>query len=138
MQFAHEIDVTPSNTASNPVIRQCKLSVGVLMKISTLFEVGDGYSTCVQYWTQGFQLIPSNTNSFLCGDAVLIESPTWLDLSENTDIVYVVAWNRGGIYDHSVNVMFDVRSVDEPDLHSVIATQNDLIDRLITTIRSFI
>lgn len=138
MQYAYEVDVTPSDTTDDPIVYTCKLSAGILTKVSTLFEVGDGYSTCVQIWTPGAQLIPTNADSFLCGDAVLIESPTWYNIDENFNTLFIVAWNRGGVYDHSVNVMFDVRSPDEPDLYKVINAQAELMDRLISLIRSMI
>jgi hypothetical protein len=107
-----------------------------LFNVELLYEVGDGFSTCVLLCDDSKQVLPSNPDGFYCGDGILITAPVWYDMQDEGNNLYVVAWNRGGVYNHSVNIMLSVKGVDEPDTNSIQVMMIETIDRLITLMRS--
>jgi hypothetical protein len=138
MHYSHEITVSTSDTAEDPQVFHIKLASGFLKEMQTVFEVGDGYSSCVTLWDRGKQLLPTNPDGFFCGDGVNIFSPIHYDLDAEDNDLYIVAWNRGGVYDHAVNIMLSVQGVDEPDITGLMGLMNSTINRLITLCRDLI
>lgn len=135
LHYSYEIDVLVEHTADSPLIYPIKLTAGILTNAEFLFEVGDGYSTCILLWDDANQILPSNPDGFYCADGLLVSAPLWHNLSKSNNQLYVIAWNRGGVYDHSVNLMLSVKAPDEPDVTQLIDAQNGILDRLITTLK---
>lgn len=136
MHYSYEVTVTPSDDYNNPVVYEIKLASGILLSADFLFEVGDGFSTCVCLWSDSKQLLPVNVEGFYTGDNIMIHAPCYYPLTAEGNLLYLVAWNRGGIYDHDVNVYLHVKGDNEPDVYSLQQSLNDTIDRLISLIRS--
>jgi len=57
-------------------------------------------------------------------------------MDESSNLFYLVAWNAGGTYPHTLNILIDVKGVDEPDLFSIMDRLRDTTDRLIDLMRS--
>jgi len=57
-------------------------------------------------------------------------------MDDTTNLFYLVAWNVGGVYAHTLNVLVDVRGVDEPDVYNIMERFRDTMDRLIDLMRS--
>lgn len=138
MHYSYEIDVLTSHTVDDPLIYHIKLASGKLKELQTVFEVGDGYSSCVTLWDRGKQLLPTNPDGFFTGDGLSLYSPIHYDLDSEDNDLYVVAWNRGGVYDHAVNLMLAVQGVDEPDVNSLMSLMVQTIDRLIALCKDLI
>lgn len=138
MHYTYEIDITPAHTVLSPLVVPIKLNAGVLFNADLLFEVGDGYSSCIELWDKSTQILPTNQESWYSADGLLISAPCWYSLSDNGNDLYVIAWNRGGVYNHTVTLMLSVKDPAEPDLYSILATQNDLLYRQIEMLRSML
>ena len=138
MHYSYELTVSTSDTASDPQVYHVKLASGILKEMQTVFEVGDGYSSCITLWNRGKQLLPTNPDGFFTGDGISVFSPIYYNLDDEDNDLYIVAWNRGGVYDHSVNIMLSVQESNEPDVIGIMKLMNDTIDRLITLCKEFI
>ena len=138
MHYSYELTVSTSDTAEDPQVYHIKLASGILKEMQTVFEVGDGYSSCITLWDRGKQLLPTNPDGFFTGDGVSVFSPIHYDLDAEDNDLYIVAWNRGGVYDHAVNIMLSVQGSDEPDIIGVMKLMNETIDRLITLCKGLI
>ena len=138
MHYSYELDVSTSDTPGDPLVYHIKLASGILKEMQTVFEVGDGYSSCITLWDRGKQLLPTNPDGFFTGDGVSVFSPIHYDLDAEDNDLYIVAWNRGGVYDQAVNIMLSVQGSDEPDIIGVMKLMNETIDRLITLCKGLI
>lgn len=138
MHYSYEVDVLTSYTEAVPLVQPLKLSAGILFNADFLFEVGDGYSSCVILWNRATQILPSNPDGWYSADGLLISAPCWYDLSQNDTELYLIAWNRGGMYDHTINVMLSVKAPNEPDVETAIKYQNDILSRQIDLMRSML
>jgi hypothetical protein len=127
MHYSYEIDITTADDIDAPVVFPIKLQSGILTEFDLVFEVGDGYSSCVSLWDKTIQLLPNNSEGYYSGDGIRINAPLYHKLSEIGNDLYIVAWNRGGIYDHTVSVMLSVKGDNEPDV-------TDLMDKLLSVI----
>ena len=61
---------------------------------------------------------------------------SWHNMDDTTNLFYLVAWNVGGVYSHTLNVLIDVKGVDEPDVYNIMERFRDTMDRLIDLMRS--
>jgi hypothetical protein len=138
MHYSYEVNVLTSHTSSSPLVYPIKLASGILNGAEFLFEVGDGFSSCVTLWDRGKQLLPSNPDGFYTADGISLKAPVWYDLDFEDNDLFIVAWNRGGIYDHPVNVMLSVKGNNEPDPFSIMQLMNETIGRLIQLCRELI
>ena len=138
MHYSFEVDVLTSHTSTDPLIFPMKLASGILRNVDFLFEVGDGYSSCLTLWDRGKQLLPTNADGFYSADGLLVSGSLWYDIDENDNDLFLVAWNRGGVYDHAVIVMLDVKDPNEPELNSVMSLMIDTINRLIDLCKKLI
>jgi hypothetical protein len=136
MHYSYEVTIEPEHTTTSPLIFPIKLSAGILFNVDLLFEVGDGFSSCVMLYDRAKQILPSNPDGFYAADGLLISAPLWYNLDEEDNNLNVIAWNRGGVYSHTVAIMLSVKAVDEPDVNSIMSMMIDTIDRLITLMRS--
>lgn len=136
MHYSFEVPVSPDDDVDNPVVFPIHLGSGKLHEVVIQFEVGDGFSSAVTLWNRANQLLPSNADGVYSGDGSIIYAPIYYDLDVEDNELFVVAWNRGGLYDHSINVMLSVRGSDEPEILSLIETLKLTIDTLVSTIRS--
>lgn len=135
MHYSHEIDILTTHTAAAPLEQLLKFTAGKLKSVDILFEVGDGYSSCLQIYTNGYQLLPSNSDGYYSADGLLVHAPVFLDMSEEENELWVVAWNRGGLYDHAVTLMFDVQGPNEPEILDLIKLLTDIINRVVDLIK---
>lgn len=136
MHYSYEILVSPDDDVENPVVFPVHLGSGKLHEVVIQFEVGDGFSTAVTIWNRANQLLPSNADGIYSGDGSIIYAPIFYDLDIDDNELYCIAWNRGGLYDHNVNLMLSVRGSDEPEILSLIETLRYTIEVLVSTIRS--
>ena len=136
MHYSYEILVSPDDDVDNPVVFPVHLGSGKLHEVVIQFEVGDGFSTAVTIWNRANQLLPSNADGIYSGDGSIIYAPIFYDLDIDDNELYCIAWNRGGLYDHNVNLMLSVRGSDEPEIMSLIETLRYTIEVLVSTIRS--
>lgn len=136
MHYSFEVPVSPDDDIESPVVFPVHLGSGKLYEVVIQFEVGDGFSSAITLWNRANQLLPSNADGIYSGDGSIIYAPIYYDLDVEDNELFVVAWNRGGLYDHSINVMLSVRGSDEPEILSLIETLKLTIDTLVSTIRS--
>jgi hypothetical protein len=135
MHYSYEIDISPDNTVSNPLELHIKLAAGIILSVDFLFEVGDRFSSCVTLWDNAVQILPSNSDGWYSADGLLINAPVYYKINERGNDLYVIAWNRGGVYDHTVTMMISVESVDEPKVMELIKSQNGIFERLLNAIK---
>ena len=135
MHYSYEIDISPSDTVNNPLELHVKLSAGIIFSVDFLFEVGDGFSSCVTLWDNAVQVLPSNQEGWYSADGLLIVAPVWYKIDERGNDLYVVAWNRGGVNDHTVNMTISVQGVDEPQVIDLINAQNGIFERLLNVLK---
>ena len=131
MQYSYELTVGVGHTFADPLIFPVKLASGIVREMLTVFETGDGYSSCVTLWDASKQLVPANSDGWLTGDGLMYVSPLHYDLDENGNTLYIVAWNRGGVYDHSVNVLITVSDPEDLSQSQLTQLMIDTINRLI-------
>lgn len=135
MHYSYEIDILTTHTVDAPFVYPIKLTAGILFNVDLLFEVGDGYSSCVILWDQANQILPSNPDGWYSADGLLIVAPCWYNLGDKGNDLYFIAWNRGGLHNHTVNVMLSVKDPAEPDMMSLIQAQNAIIERQISVLK---
>jgi len=135
MHYSYEIDVLTTHTVAAPLEQLIKFTAGKLKGVDILFEVGDGFSSCLQLYSNGYQLLPTNQEGFYSADGLLVHAPVYLDMNEEDNEIWVVAWNRGGIYDHAVTLMFEVQAPNEPELNGLIKLLDDTVNRMIDLIK---
>ncbi|DBA35226.1 TPA_asm: hypothetical protein vir530_00002 [dsDNA virus vir530] len=138
MHYSHELTVLPTNTIDNPVVKAIGASSGILTDMEVLFEVGDGFSTAVILCNRAMQLLPSNMDGFYTADGLLLHAPIYYNLDVEDNDLFLIAWNRGGDYSHSVNIMLSVRGNNEPDPNSIMVLMVETINRLISLMKQFI
>lgn len=136
MHYSYEVTIETTDTVADPLEYEIKLGSGIITGVELLFEVGDGFSSCVQLWDRGKQILPTNPDGFYAADGLLIEAPLYYSLDDEDNVLYVIAWNRGGVYAHAVTVMISVKANDEPDVTSLMGLMIETIDKLITLMRS--
>lgn len=136
MHYSYEVEIATTDIASDPKEYEIKLGSGIITGVELLFEVGDGFSSCVQFWDRGKQILPTNPDGFYAADGLLVHAPLYYSLDNEDNVLYVIAWNRGGVYDHTVTVMISVKANDEPDVTSLMGLMIETIDKLITLMRS--
>ena len=135
MHYSYEITITPDNTASNPLVQHIKLASGIILGVDFLFEVGDGFSSCITLWDNAVQILPSNSDGFYSADGILVNAPLWYKINERGNDLYVVGWSRGGPYEHTTTIMISVQSSDEPQVMELIQAQNGIFERLLNVIK---
>jgi len=138
MHYSYEATVLNTHTVSSPLVVPMKLGSGIFYKADVVFEVGDGFSTAVVIWDRAKQILPTNPDGFYSGDGVVYPCPCYYNLDKEDNDIFLIAWNRGGVYNHDVNVMLSVRGLDEPDEFGIMKLMTETINRLIQLCRELI
>lgn len=138
MQYAYDLNVLTTNTASNPVRQQIILGAGIIKKVSFLFPPGCNRLVHCYFADRAVQLLPTNPEADYNEDDAFIQVPVHFDMSHMDNYYWLVAWCVGTTYDHNVHVLIDVQSVDEPNELHVIKILAEAIDNLVMLLRSWL
>jgi hypothetical protein len=95
----------PKNTPQLTVVTtEIKLTKGTIDYISLFFPFGCAGLVGIQLWQYGYQLFPTNRDSYYLGDNVLIPFSTIVDISEEPFNLYVKGYNLDDLYNHTVYI----------------------------------
>lgn len=138
MHYSFFFTIEPGNDVDNPVVETIKLASGVLRGVKIHFPVGcNGCARCCVL-NDSKQLLPTNSDGFYALDGDSVNAPLWYDLSVNSNVLYFVGWSYGAEFDHDISVLLDVKEDNEPDMVMLQAKISEVIDHLISMIKSYL
>lgn len=103
----------PANTLeSAPVITELKLAAGILHRLEVEFRYGPNFMVYVKIVRGGFQLFPINRDSSLRGDGTVIGTDEYEEMTDDDNVLKVVAYSPGTTYDHLIIVRAGILDKD--------------------------
>ena len=138
MHYSFFFTVQHENDVDNPLVETIKLSSGVLRKVQISIPVGVNWSVRCCILNDSLQLLPTNHDGYYSGDGTVIDANLWYDLLSNPNTLYFVGWSVDTEYDHKIGVVLDVKEDNEPDILQVQSRVVELIDHLISMIKSYL
>ena len=108
MLYSYEITVPITNTQANPLPTECKVTHGVITKVS--FRPRPGHSGLLhcQVFYHEHQLFPTNRDHDLHGDTFPIEWEEYEELFTEPYLLVVRAWNDDDTYAHTFDISFAI------------------------------
>lgn len=138
MHYAFEFNVEPTHTVDSPLIEEIILGSGVLRSVTFNFPYGAANVVNCCLYNDAVQLLPTNQDGFYSGDGISIPANLWYDLSANTNKLYFIGWAVDASYSHVIRVLMDVKEDNEPDMVILQSKITDLMDHLISMIKSYL
>jgi len=136
MHYSYAVTVDPSDVVTDPLLFKILLGAGTITRLQIFFPEGTGLCTRCIFVSEGKQLAPTNPDGYYSLDGAAVDASLWHNMDDTTNLFYLVAWNVGGVYSHTLNVLIDVKGVDEPDVYNIMERFRDTMDRLIDLMRS--
>ena len=128
----------PDNDVDNPVVETIKLASGVLRGVHVSIPTGVNNTVRCCILNDAVQLLPSNQDGYYSGDGVVIDASLWYDLIVNPNTLYFVGWSVDANYEHTIGIMLDVKEDNEPDMVILQSKIIDIMDHLISMIKSYL
>ena len=138
MHYSFFFTIEPSNDVDNPVVETIKLASGVLRGVHLSIPAGVNSSVRCCVLNDSVQLLPSNQDGYYSGDGVVIDASLWYDLTLNSNVLYFVGWSVDSNYDHEIGIMLDVKEDNEPDMVVLQSKLGEVMDHLISMIKSYL
>ena len=138
MQYSYFFTVEPENDVDSPVVETIKLSSGILRGFHLSIPSGVNNSVRCCILNDAIQLLPSNQDGYYSGDGVVIDASLWYDLIVNPNTLYFVGWSVDANYEHTIGIMLDVKEDNEPDMVILQSKIIDIMDHLISMIKSYL
>jgi hypothetical protein len=88
-------------------------------------------------WDKAVQLLPSNPDSSYAEDDYAVEADCYIKISTTGNVFYLIGWNVGSSYAHTVHVLIDVEGVDEPTPDKSVVLLAEAINNLVQLMRSW-
>lgn len=137
MHYAFEFTVEPAHTVDSPLVEVIVLGSGILRNVEIHFPVGcNGCVRCCVL-NDAVQLLPVNQDGFYSLDGEAIKANLWYDLVANTNRLYFVCWSVDAGYNHRISVLLDVKEDNEPDMVIIQSKVVELMDHIISLIKSY-
>jgi len=102
MLFAGEIFIPKGRALNNPIISPIKISKGLLHKIDVFFPPGNRCRAFVTFNQATHQLLPTNPDGYLKGDALTISGEVFLYLPEPPFVIDVHGFSPDAVFNHTV------------------------------------
>lgn len=115
MHYSFPVQVGTLNTVDNPVIQIVNLSSGVLDHVSVTFPPGCREQVFCQLYRGGTQFAPALSGQYYSANGYTVEAGVYESLGTGFNEVTIVAWSWNCNYNHTITVMFNVRTPEEPD-----------------------
>ena len=138
MHYSFFFTVEPGNDVDNPVVETIKLASGILRGVHVSIPSGVNNTVRCCILNASVQLLPSNQDGYFSGDGVVIDASLWYDLVVNPNTLYFVGWSVDANYDHTIGIMLDVKEDNEPDMTLLQSKLVDVMDHLISMIKSYL
>lgn len=138
MQYSYFFTVEPENDVDSPVVETIKLASGILREVHLSIPSGVNNTVRCCILNDAVQLLPSNQDGYYSGDGITINAPLWYDLVANSNTLYFVGWSVDANYEHTIGIMLDVKEDNEPDMTLLQAKLGDVMDHLISMIKSYL
>ena len=138
MHYSYEVEVTPDDVVSDPVVYPIVLSTGILRRVRIFFPPGCSRTIRCTVWDRATQILPTNLDGYYSLDGDNVDADVYYSLDDNDHFLYLVAWTTGSSYNHTLSVHLDVQGPEEPDANKVMILLNSTLDRLIDLCRSLI
>lgn len=138
MHYSFFFTVEPENDVDNPVVETIKLASGVLRGVHLSIPSGVNSSVRCCILNDAVQLLPSNPDGYYSGDGVVIDASLWYDLVQNPNVLYFVGWSVDAGFDHEIGIMLDVKEDNEPDMVVLQSKLGEVMDHLISMIKSYL
>lgn len=138
MHYSFFFTVEPENDVDNPVVETIKLASGILRGAHLSIPSGVNNTVRCCILNDAVQLLPSNQDGYYSGDGVVIDASLWYDLIVNPNTLYFVGWAVDANYDHTIGIMLDVKEDNEPDMTLLQSKLGDVMDHLISMIKSYL
>ena len=138
MHYSYEVEVTPSDVVTDPVVYPIVLATGILRRVRIFFPYGCSRTVRCSLWDRAIQILPTNQDGFYSLDGNTVDADVYYSLDDNDHYLYLVAWSVDSAYNHTLTIHLDVQGPEEPDANKVMVLLNATLDRLITLCRSLI
>ena len=138
MNYSFFLTVSPENTVEAPSVQAIKLGSGVLREAKIAFPSGcNGVVKCLLA-NDSVQLLPTNQDGYYSLDGDYVIARLWYDLTLNSNILYFVGWSENAEYSHDLCIMLDVKEDNEPDMIMLQSKIIDVLDHLISMVKSYL
>lgn len=138
MHYSYEITVSSTDSVDDPLIFPVKLASGIIKTVEIYFPLGCRRTVRCSLFDRAAQVLPSNADGFYSLDGDTVRANLHYDMDAKDNILYLVAWSIGSVYDHTLTLHIEVQGKDEPDLQSLMVLMTQTIDRLISLCRSLL
>ena len=138
MHYSYEVEVTPDDSVTDPVVYPIVLATGVLRRVRIFFPYGCSRTVRCSLWDRAIQILPTNHDGYYSLDGNVVDADVYYSLDDNDHYLYLVAWSVDSAYNHTLTIHLDVQGPEEPDANKVMVLLNATLDRLITLCRSLI
>lgn len=138
MHYSYEVEVTPDDSVTDPVVYPIVLATGILRRVRIFFPYGCVNSVRCCLYDRSLQILPTNQDGYYALDGDSVDADVYYNLDDNDHFLYLVAWSMGTDYDHSLSVHLDVQGPEEPDSNKVMVLLAETLERLIDLCRSLI
>ena len=138
MHYSYEVEVTPDDSVTDPVVYPTVLATGVLRRVRIFFPYGCSRTVRCSLWDRAIQILPTNQDGYYSLDGNVVDADVYYSLDDNDHYLYLVAWAVDSAYNHTLTIHLDVQGPEEPDANKVMVLLNATLDRLITLCRSLI
>ena len=138
MHYSYEVEVTPSDVVTDPVVYPIVLATGILRRVRIFFPYGCSRAVRCSLWDRSIQILPTNQDGYYSLDGEVADADVYYSLDDNDHYLYLVAWAVDTAYNHTITIHLDVQGPEEPDANKVMVLLNSTLDRLIDLCRSLI
>jgi hypothetical protein len=137
VHYSKALTVLKTNTASNPAITTLKLAAGRLEHASIHFPAGCLYKVSVQVFLGNTQVFPTNLGEYYTLEDYTVEAGSYLELGPGENRLTIRGFSTDAVNPHNIYFMFDVRSVDQPELESILYYMAESIGNLSDVIKGW-
>lgn len=138
MHYSYEVEVTPSDVVTDPVVYPIVLATGILRRVRIFFPYGCSRAVRCSLWDRSIQILPTNQDGYYSLDGEVADADVYYSLDDNDHYLYLVAWAVDTAYNHTITIHLDVQGPEEPDANKVMVLLNSTLDRLIDLCRSLL
>ena len=138
MHYAFEFTVSPVDTVDSPLVESMILGSGIIKEVVISFPYGCADSVRCYLCNDSIQLLPINQDGYYSGDGFNINASLWYDLVANTNKLYFVGWSVDAAYDHVIKIFINVKEDNEPDMVVVQSRVVELVDHVISLVKSYL
>lgn len=137
MHYSKVLPVLKTNTAANVATTTIKMAAGTLRHASIHFPAGCLYKVSVRVFLGNYQVFPNNLGEFYTLEDYTVEAGAYLVLAPGENLITIEGFSTDAVNPHNIYCMFEVQSIEELDLATVLNYMAESIASLSETIRGW-